>query len=150
MYQNSIMKAVMPPMLFLINQTKKEISKCCVMCTEADENLSMIQVNLCQKLFFLQNVGRTCCVKELIWMSEKISVHNMFSPVLSLEFSCIELVIQWTICCLILWVSWWKIRASDKDLLVSQYFWTRYVSVLELIFPLYYLNQLYKVVTQKL
>ena len=30
-------------------------------------------------------------------MSETISVHNMFSPGLSLEFSCIELVIQWTI-----------------------------------------------------
>ena len=37
----------------------------------------LVQVNLCQKLFFLQ---------------------NMFSPGLSLEFSCIELVIQWTIC----------------------------------------------------
>ena len=42
MYQNSIMKAVMPSMLFLIKQTKKEISKYCVMSTEADENLSMI------------------------------------------------------------------------------------------------------------
>ena len=25
----------------------------------------MIQVNLCQKLFFLQNMGRTCCVQKL-------------------------------------------------------------------------------------
>ena len=31
-------------------------------------------------------------------MSETISVHNMFSPGFSLEFSCIELEIQWTIC----------------------------------------------------
>ena len=31
-------------------------------------------------------------------MSETISVHNMFSPGLSLQFSRIELVIQWTIC----------------------------------------------------
>ena len=60
--------------------------------------LSQVQVNLCQKLFFLQNMWRTCCVQKLFWMSETISVHNMFSPGLSLEFSCIELVIQWTIC----------------------------------------------------
>jgi hypothetical protein len=46
-----------------------------------------LQVNLCQKLFFLQNMGRTCCVQKLFWMSETISVHNMFSPGLSLEFS---------------------------------------------------------------
>ena len=43
-------------------------------------------------------MGRTCCVQKLFWMSEIISVHNMFSPGLSLEFSCIELVIQWKIC----------------------------------------------------
>ena len=106
--------------------------------------------SLSEALLFAEHGENMLCTKILFWMSETISVHNMFSPVLSLEFSCIELVIQWTICCLILWVSWWKIRASDKDLLVSQYFWTRYVSVLELIFPLYYLNQLYKVVNQKL
>ena len=57
-----------------------------------------LQVNLCQKLFFLKNMGRTCCVQTLFWMSKTISVHNMFFPGLSLEFSCIELVIQWTIC----------------------------------------------------
>ena len=50
---------------------------------------TIVQVNLCQKLFFLQNMGRTCCVQKLYWMSETISVHNMFSPGLSLEFSCI-------------------------------------------------------------
>ena len=55
-----------------------------------------IQVNLCQKLFFLQNLGRTCFVQKKR-VSETISVHNMFSPGLSLEFSCIELVFQWTI-----------------------------------------------------
>ena len=54
--------------------------------------LRQLQVNLCQKL------ERTSCVQKLFWMSETISVHNMFSPGLSLEFSCIELVIQWTIC----------------------------------------------------
>ena len=54
--------------------------------------------NLCQKLFFLQNIGSACCVQKLFWVSETISVHNMFFPGLSLEFSCIELVIQWTIC----------------------------------------------------
>ena len=57
-----------------------------------------VQVDLYQKLFFLQNMGRTCCVQKLFWMSETISVNNMFSPGLSLEFSCIELVIQWIIC----------------------------------------------------
>ena len=41
-----------------------------------------LKVNLCQKLFFLQNMGRTCCEQKL------------FSPGLSLEFSCIELAIQ--------------------------------------------------------
>ena len=50
-------------------------------------------------------------------MSETISVHNMFSPGLSLEFSRIELVIQWTICGLVDA----KIRASDKDLPVQEY-----------------------------
>ena len=55
--------------------------------------------SLSEALFFLQNMGRTCCVQNLFWMSKPISVNNMFSPGLSLEFSCIELVIQWTICC---------------------------------------------------
>ena len=54
-------------------------------------------------------------------MSETISVHNMFSPGLSLEFSCIELVIQWTICRQITYFGLVdaKIRASDKDLPVA-------------------------------
>ena len=26
-----------------------------------------------------ENLGRTCCVQKLFWMSETISVHNMFS-----------------------------------------------------------------------
>ena len=62
------------------------------------QDLFTVQVNLCQKLFFLHNMGRTCCVQKLFWMSETISLQKMFSPGLSLEFSCIELVIQWTIC----------------------------------------------------
>ena len=61
-----------------------------------------VQVNLCQKLLFLYNMGRKCCVQKSFWISKTISVHNMFSPcskhVLSMEFSCIELVIQWIIC----------------------------------------------------
>ena len=60
----------------------------------ANTDLFRVQVNLCQKLFFLQNIGRTCCVQKLFRMSETISAHNMFSTGLSLEFSCIELVIQ--------------------------------------------------------
>ena len=27
--------------------------------------LKLVQVNLCQKLFFLQNMGKTCCVQKL-------------------------------------------------------------------------------------
>ena len=52
-------------------------------------------------------------------MSETISVHNMFSPGLSLEFSCIELVhnsmINLSSHCGLVDA---KIRASDKDLSV--------------------------------
>ena len=44
-------------------------------------------------------------------MSETISVHNMFSPGLSLEFSCIALVI-----CIVGYLDDAKIRASNKDL----------------------------------
>ena len=51
-------------------------------------------------------------------MLETISVHNMFSPDLSLEYSCIELVVQWTICRGLVDA---KIRASDKNLLVCTY-----------------------------
>ena len=62
--------------------------------------LPELQVNLCQKHFFLQNMGRRCYVQKLFWMSETISVHNMFSPGLSLEFNEQSVVI--------LWVSWCK------------------------------------------
>ena len=41
--------------------------------------LEIVQVNRCQKLFFLQNMGRTCCVQKLFWMPETISVHNTCS-----------------------------------------------------------------------
>ena len=40
------------------------------------------------------NLGRTCCVQKLFLTFRTIFVHNMFSPGLSLEFSCIEVVIQ--------------------------------------------------------
>ena len=63
-------------------------------------------------------MGRICYVQELFWISEKNSVHNMFSPGLSLEFSCIELLIQWTICRNIVGWLMQKIIASDKDLSV--------------------------------
>ena len=43
-------------------------------------SFNLVQVNLCQKLLFLQIMGRTCCVHKLFWMSKSISVHNMFSP----------------------------------------------------------------------
>ena len=40
------------------------------------------------------NLRRTCCEQKLFLTFRTIFVHNMFSPCLSLEFSCIELVIQ--------------------------------------------------------
>ena len=46
-------------------------------------------------LFFAEheeNMRRTWSVQKLFWMSETISLHDMFSTGLSLEFSCIELV----------------------------------------------------------
>ena len=46
-------------------------------------------------------------------MSETSSVHKMFSPGLSLEFSCIELVINLSSYCGLVDA---KIRAFDKDL----------------------------------
>ena len=48
-------------------------------------------------------------------MPETISVHNMFSPGLSLEFLCIELVIQWTIC-----------RHNVGYLMKNKSFWQRF------------------------
>ena len=54
-----------------------------------------LQVNLCLKLFFLQIMGRTCCVQNLFLTFRTIFVHNMFSPCSA------------------------KRRASDKDLPVK-------------------------------
>ena len=79
-----------------------------------------IQVNLCQKLFFLQNMERIYCVQKLFRMSEKISAHNMFSPGLSLEFSCIELCNSMNNLSSYCGLVDAKIRASDKDLPVSE------------------------------
>ena len=64
-------------------------------------------------------------------MSETISVHNMFSPDLSLEFSCTELVIQMnnlsSYCGL---VDAKNKRASDKDLPVQISTWTEKIGLL--------------------
>ena len=52
-----------------------------------------------------ENMRRTCCVQKLFFVLtfRTIYINNMFSTcsdtVLSLEFSCTGLVIQWTICC---------------------------------------------------
>ena len=93
---------------YCMNQTEKVLAR---------HIFKSLQVNFCQKLFFLKNMGRRC-VHKLFWMSETISVHNMFFPGWSLEFLYIEHVIQWK-SVVILWVSWCKIRASDKDLPVN-------------------------------
>ena len=57
--------------------------------------------SLSEALLFAEHGENMLCTKihsVLFCVSETISVHNMFSPGLSLEFSCIELVIQLTIC----------------------------------------------------
>ena len=86
---------------------------------EIRTSLTPIQLNLHQKLFFLQNMGRTCCVQKLFWMSKTNSVRNMFSP-------CSELGIfmYWTCNSMNNLMSYYelvdaKIRASDKDLPVQ-------------------------------
>ena len=61
--------------------------------------LSYIQVNLCQKLFFLKIMGRTFCVQKLFPTFRTIFVNNMFSPCFA------------------------KRRASDKDLPVLGRHW---------------------------
>ena len=72
----------------------------CSTCFFISISFLWLQVNLCQKLLFLQDMGRICCVHKLFLMSKSISVHNMFSP-------CSELGIStyWTCN---LWVSWCK------------------------------------------
>ena len=74
-----------------------------------------IHVNLCQKLFFLQNMVRTCCVQVLFWMSEIISVHNVLP-----RFK-LGILMYWTCkfneqSVVILWVSWCK----------NKIFWQRF------------------------
>ena len=78
-----------------------------------------IHVNLCQRLLFLQNIGRTCCVHKLFWMSKSISVHNMLSPCSELGifmyWTCNSMKNMSSYCGLVDA----KIRASDKDLPVQ-------------------------------
>ena len=56
------------------------VLKMSVMSQHEKSNNLALQVNLCQKLFFLQNTGRTCCVQKLFLTFRTISVQNMFSP----------------------------------------------------------------------
>ena len=51
--------------------------------------------------FQAQNMLRKCCVHKLVvffWHSEQYRYTTCSQHVLSLEFSCIELMIPWTIC----------------------------------------------------
>ena len=85
----------------LFSVTGKSLSEALIFAstnTQYDDRL-FIELQVQYMKIPSSNLGRTCCVQKLFWMSETISVHNMFSPGLNLEFSCIELVIQWTICC---------------------------------------------------
>ena len=49
--------------------------------------------SLSEALLFAEHEEKMLCTK-IVLMSKTISVQNMFSPGLSSEFSCIELVIQ--------------------------------------------------------
>ena len=54
-----------------------------------DKYNCLIQVKyLSEALLFAEHEENMLCPKKLLWMSETISVHNMFSPRLNLEFSC--------------------------------------------------------------
>ena len=83
---------------------------------ESTKLCSTVQVNLCQKLLFLQNKGRTCCVHRLFWILKAISVHNMFSPCIELgiftHWNCKSMNNLSSYCGLVDT----KIRPSDKDL----------------------------------
>ena len=99
-------------------------------------NSITVQVNFFQKQLFLHQINensklRTCCVHKLFWMSRQ---KNNFCTqhVLSLQFSCTELVIQWTICRHIAgYLVDAEIRASDKDSPVNStrkyIYWTWFI-----------------------
>ena len=56
-----------------------------------------LQVHVSTWKLHAQNALRTCCVHKLFWMSKQ--KNNVCTQhVLSLKFSCTELVNQWTIC----------------------------------------------------
>ena len=71
--------------------------------------------SLSEALLFAKHGKNMLCTK--IVLNVRNTVHNMFSQGLSFEFSCLELVIQWTI--VILWVSWCK----------NKCFWKRFTCI---------------------
>ena len=78
---------------------------------------TLLQVNLCQQLFFLQNMEGTCCVQKLFWMSETISVHNIrFELGIFMYWTCNSMNNLSSYCGLVDA----KIRASDKELPVLE------------------------------
>ena len=103
----SVLKAAMCNFSYYIESNRSNNETFCYLCTctvwktrsiEIIFFMYVQQLNLCQKLFFLQNMGENMLCTKIVLNVRNKSVHNMFSPGLSLEFSCIELVIQWTIC----------------------------------------------------
>ena len=83
-----------------------------------------LQVNLCQKLFFLQNMGKTCCVQKMFWMSE---TNNNFCTQHVLPRFELGIFMYWTCNSMNNLLSYCglvdaKIRASDKDLPVKSRF----------------------------
>ena len=78
-----------------------------------------LQVNLCQKLFFLQNIGRTCCVQKFV-----LNVRNNFCTQHILPRFELGIFMYWTCNSMnnlfsYRWLIDAKITASDKDLPVQ-------------------------------
>ena len=62
-----------------------------MLCSEIVLN---VKNDFCTQQVLAQDMGRTSFAQKLFLTFRTISVHNMFFPGLSLELSCIELVIQ--------------------------------------------------------
>ena len=63
------------------------------------ENRQNTGKSLSEALLFAEHGENMLCTKIVLNVRNDFCINNIFSPGLSLEFSCIELVIQWTICC---------------------------------------------------
>ena len=77
--------------------------------------INVLQVNLCQKLFFLQNMGRTWCVKNCSECQKQFSYTTCSPQVWAWNFHVLNLYSMNNLLSYC-WLVDAKIRASDKDL----------------------------------